>query len=233
MVTAMLAEEMVGRSIAAGEIALPAMTLRADAVEHNLGVMASLARREGFLLAPHGKVTMCPELFRRQLEEGAWGITVANVAQARVAADAGVERILIANEVVARADARWLASVSGAVEVLCLVDSVDGVQALDAALRSAGCERPVSVLVEFGVDGGRAGVRTFAAARDVCRAVQAASSLTLVGVEGYEGSAGKDRSPAQLAAVDTYLDGARCCCSTTSGGSSGFSTLSFTDCRRV
>ncbi len=79
-------------------------------------------------------------------------------------------------------------------------------QVLDAALRSAGCERPVGVLVEFGLDGGRAGVRTFAAARDVCRAVQATSSLTLAGVEGFEGTAGKDRSPAQLAAVDAYLD---------------------------
>ena len=90
--------------------------------------MASLARREGFLLAPHGKVTMCPELFRRQLDEGAWGITVANVAQARVAAEAGAERILIANEVLARPDAAWIASVSGSVEVFCLVDSVDGVR---------------------------------------------------------------------------------------------------------
>jgi D-serine deaminase-like pyridoxal phosphate-dependent protein len=206
VLTAALPEEMVGRSIAAGEVALPAMALRADAVEHNLGVMASLARREGFLLAPHGKVTMCPELFHRQLDAGAWGITVANVAQARAVAEAGVERILIANQVLARPDAAWLASVSGSIEVLCLVDSVDGVQVLDAALRSAGCERPVSVLVEYGVEGGRAGVRTFATARDVCRAAHAASSLTLAGVEGFEGTVGKDRSPVQLAAVDAYLD---------------------------
>ena len=204
--TATVPEEMVGRSIAAGEISLPAMALRDDAIEHNLATMASLARREGFLLAPHGKVTMCPELFRRQLDEGAWGITVANVAQARVAAEAGAERILIANEVLARPDAAWIASVSGSVEVFCLVDSVDGVRALDAALRSAGCGRPVGGLVEFGVVGGRAGVRTFDAARDVCRSVNGASSLTLAGVEGFEGTAGKDRSPAQLAAVDAYLD---------------------------
>ncbi len=206
MLTATLPEEMVGRSIAAGEVTLPAMALRADTVEHNLGVMAALARREGFLLAPHGKVTMCPELFRRQLDVGAWGITVANVAQAHVAADAGAERVLIANEVLARPDAAWIASVEGSVEVLCLVDSVDGVQVLDAALRAAGCERPVGVLVEFGVEGGRAGVRTSATARDVCRAVQAADSLTLAGVEGFEGSVGSDRSPDQLAAVDAYLE---------------------------
>jgi D-serine dehydratase len=196
---------MSGRSIAAGEITLPAMTLLDDAVEHNLAVMASLARREGFLLAPHVKTTMCPELIRRQLDAGAWGVTVANVAQARVAAEVGVGRILIANEVLGRPDAEWLVSVSSSVDVLCLVDSVDGVQTLDAALRSAGCERAVSVLVEIGAEGGRAGVRTRAEAHDVCRAAQAASNLRMAGVEGYEGAVGSRRSPADLAAVDGYL----------------------------
>lgn len=198
--------DVVGRNVAAGEITLPAMTLRADAVEHNLEVMASLAAREGFLLAPHVKTTMCPELFRRQLDAGAWAVTVANTAQARVAAEAGVERILIANEVLGRPDAQWLASVSGSAEVLCLVDSVRGVQALDAALASADCAHPVSVFLEIGATGGRAGVRTFAEALEVCRSVQAADRLALVGVEGYEGAVGSHRSAADLATVDAYLD---------------------------
>jgi D-serine dehydratase len=204
--TATLAHAMPGRSIAAGEITLPAMALLDDAVEHNLAVMASLAQREGFLLAPHVKTTMCPELIRRQLDAGAWGVTVANVAQARVAAEVGVGRVLIANEVLSRADAEWLVSVSGTLEVLCLVDSVDGAQTLDAALQSAGCERAVSVLVEIGAEGGRAGIRTRAAAHDVCRAVQAAGNLRMAGVEGYEGAVGGHRSPADLAAVDGYLE---------------------------
>lgn len=199
-------DELVGRSIVAGEVRLPAMALRADAVDHNLEVMAALARREGLLLAPHGKTTMCPELFRRQCEAGAWAITVANVAQARVAAEAGVERILIANQVLARPDAAWIIAASGTAEVFCLVDSVDGVIALDGALRSEGCNRPVGVLLEVGANGGRAGVRTFTAAQEVCRSVQAASNLTLVGVEGYEGAVARDRSAASLAAVDSYLD---------------------------
>jgi D-serine dehydratase len=204
--TATLAEEMLGRSIAAGEITLPAMALRDDAIEHNLAVMASLAQREGFLLAPHVKTTMCPELFSRQLEAGAWGVTVANVAQARVAAEAGAGRILIANEVLSRPDAEWFVSVSRSVEVLALVDSADGVETLDAALQSAGCRRAVGMLVEIGADGGRAGVRTRAEAHDVCRAVQAASNLRMAGVEGYEGAVGSHRTPADLAAVDGYLE---------------------------
>lgn len=206
MLTSAHAEEVVGRRIMAGEVSLPAMALRDDAIEHNLAVMAALARRDGFLLAPHGKTTMCQKLFRRQLAAGAWAITVANVAQARIAADAGAERILIANQVLSRPDATWLAAVSGSIEVLCLIDSADGVGALDAALHSAGCDLPVGVFLEFGVDGGRAGARTFAAAREACQAAQVASSLQLVGVEGFEGNVGKDRSPAGLAAVDAYLD---------------------------
>jgi D-serine deaminase-like pyridoxal phosphate-dependent protein len=201
-----MVREGVARSIAAGEVALPAMALLDCAVEHNLRAMAALAEREGFLLAPHVKTTMCPELIRRQLEAGAWGVTVANVTQARVAADAGAARILIANEVLSRPDAAWLASASEAVELLCLVDCVDGAQTLDAALQAAGGTQPIGVLVELGADGGRTGARTRAEAHDVCRAVGAARKLRMVGVEGYEGAVGSHRSPTDLAAVDGYLD---------------------------
>lgn len=199
-------ETLLGRSIAGGEITLPAMTLRRDALEHNLAVMASLARRERFLLAPHVKTTMCPQLIRRQLDAGAWGVTVATVAQARVAVETGAGRILIANEVLARPDAAWLASVSPSVQILCLVDSVDGVRTLDAALSSAACRRPLGVLVEVGAAGGRAGTRTFAQTRDVAHAAGAAENLDLVGVEGYEGAVSSTRSTDDLAAVDAYLD---------------------------
>jgi D-serine deaminase-like pyridoxal phosphate-dependent protein len=202
-------ETMLGRSVTGGEITLPAMTLRRDALEHNLEVMASLARREGFRLAPHVKTTMCPQLIRRQLDAGAWGVTVATVAQARVAVESGATRILIANEVLARPDAAWLASVASPTQLLCLVDSVDGVRRLDAGLRAAGCPRPLGVLVEVGAEGGRAGTRTLAETRDVAHAASAAESLALVGVEGYEGAVGSSRSTADLAAVDRYLDALR------------------------
>jgi D-serine dehydratase len=91
---------------ALGDIALPAMLLKRSALENNVAVMAQYAADHGFVLAPHGKTTMAPKLFRRQLDAGAWGITVANMAQAAIAYDAGAERVLVANEVVSRADAQ-------------------------------------------------------------------------------------------------------------------------------
>jgi D-serine deaminase-like pyridoxal phosphate-dependent protein len=70
----------------------------------------------GVALAPHGKTTMAPQLFADQLAAGAWGITAATVGQAQVMAHFGVERILIANEVLDRRAIRWLAIPTGRAE---------------------------------------------------------------------------------------------------------------------
>lgn len=197
---------------ALGDIALPAMLLKLSALENNIAVMSKYAADKGFVLAPHGKTTMAPKLFRRQLDAGAWGITVANMAQATVAYDAGARRALVANEVVSRADAQAIADVladNDQRELYCLVDSVAGVELLDHNLGLAGCTTPVRAFVELGVAGGRAGARTADEAVAVAAAVGASTHLRLVGVEGYEGLLAPDRGPEALAKVDYYLDGLR------------------------
>ena len=45
---------------------------------------------------------MSPKLFQRQLDAGAWGITVATAQQAVVAARSGVRRVLMANQLVCK-----------------------------------------------------------------------------------------------------------------------------------
>ena len=88
------------------DLSPPTMVLKETALENNLAVMARYSAENGFLLAPHGKTTMAPELFRRQLAAGAWGITVANTDQAAVAFRSGAARVLVANQVVGRAAGR-------------------------------------------------------------------------------------------------------------------------------
>jgi D-serine dehydratase len=173
--------------------------------------MAAYAREHGFELAPHGKTTMAPALFRRQLGAGAWGITVANVSQAAVAFGAGAQRALVANEIVGTADAAWAADAvrDGEHELLCLVDSAYGAALLDANLARAGMSGRLGVLVEVGTRGGRTGVRDDQDVLEVVATVGASAHLVLAGVEGYEGGIAADRSPEGLAAVDRYLDGVR------------------------
>jgi hypothetical protein len=70
--------------------------------------MATYCADHGVLLAPHGKTTMSPQLFRRQLAAGAWAVTAATAWQASAMTEMGVRRIVLANEVVDPGSVRLL-----------------------------------------------------------------------------------------------------------------------------
>jgi D-serine deaminase-like pyridoxal phosphate-dependent protein len=169
----------------------PVLALSAERLEHNLALMETYTERHGLAFAPHGKTSMAPQLFRQQIERGAWGITLAVPHQVRVARHFGVERIFLANEVVDAPALHWIAAELNrdpAFRLVCYVDSVRGVELMDAALTAAGATRPVDVVVELGAgEGARTGVRTDAECAAVADAVAGTTTLRLVGVAGYEG----------------------------------------------
>uniref|UniRef100_A0AAU2VP54 Amino acid deaminase n=1 Tax=Streptomyces sp. NBC_00008 TaxID=2903610 RepID=A0AAU2VP54_9ACTN len=179
------------RSLFTGGFTTPVLALSAESVEHNLALLETYAERHGLAFAPHGKTSMSPQLFARQLEHGAWGITAAVPHQARVYRAYGIRRIFLANELVDAAALRWLAVELDAdpeFRFVCYVDSVRGVELMDEALRAAGASRPVDVVVELGAgEGARTGARTEADCAEVADAVAGAGTLRLVGVAGYEG----------------------------------------------
>src|SRR3978361_1708050 len=55
------------------DVSRPAAVLYADRMEHNLKWMQAFVAEYGVKLAPHGKTTMAPQLFRPPLETDAWG----------------------------------------------------------------------------------------------------------------------------------------------------------------
>lgn len=193
------------------DLALPAAVLREDALEHNSAWMRRFLAETGARLCPHGKTSMAPELFRRQLDDGAWGVTVADVRQLQVCRSLGIERILLANQLVREASIRWAAAEVArdpSFDFYCLVDSVAGVRRMAAAVAGVDGGRPLQVLVEIGYPGGRAGCRDAGEALEVARAVRAAPGLALRGVEGFEGLLGKGEEPERARrAVTDYLDG--------------------------
>ena len=189
------------RSLFTGGFTTPVLALSAESVEANLTLLGTYAERHGLAFAPHGKTSMSPQLFARQLEHGAWGITAAVPHQARVYRAFGVRRIFLANELVDAAALRWLAGELTAdpdFTFVCYVDSVRGVELMDAALRAAGASRPVDVVVELGAGhGARTGARTEKDCAAVADAVAAVSTLRLTGVAGYEGEV-PDASPERV-----------------------------------
>src|SRR5579875_1866046 len=88
----------------------PLMVLRDSALRSNSATMMEFCRAAGVELAPHGKTHMSPALAARQLADGAWGITVATVGQARVYHNNGVSRIFLANEMVVADVIGWVAT---------------------------------------------------------------------------------------------------------------------------
>ena len=186
----------------------PMLVIDADALRHNLETMAAWCAEHGMALAPHGKTTMAPQLFLRQLELGAWAMTAANISQARVYRAFGVSRILLANEVLDPAGLRWLADELDAdpgFEFSCWTDSVRGVELMDEVLGERSLRRRVDVMIEVGGQDARAGVREQDEALRIAEAVRQSRSLRLVGVGGYEGAIGHGTSAESVAHVSAFL----------------------------
>jgi D-serine deaminase-like pyridoxal phosphate-dependent protein len=188
----------------------PLLTLRETAVRDNIAAMADYCARAGVALAPHGKTAMSPELAAQQLRHGAWGITVATIGQMQTYRAFGFPRLLLASELVDRAGIAWLAAELAAdpgFEAYCYVDSLDGVQILDRALehdRPKGPGRPLPVLVEIGHPDGRTGCRTDEQALAVAKAANAADTLTVAGVAGFEGTISGDTQAQTIGRVASF-----------------------------
>ncbi|KOV82054.1 amino acid deaminase [Nocardia sp. NRRL S-836] len=192
----------------ADEFVGPLVVLDAEALTHNLTTMARWCAEHGVNLAPHGKTTMAPQLFQRQIEHGVWGLTAANASQARVYRAFGVQRILLANQLLDPAGLRWLVAELAAdprFEFSCWADSEAGVALMSETLQELQPSRPVDVLVELGAPGGRTGARDVETAMAVARAVAQSPVLRLVGAGGYEGALAHDASESSRSTVDRYL----------------------------
>jgi D-serine dehydratase len=195
-----------GLGLRLADLDFPAALLRRSALEHNAQWMAEFIRRSGASLCPHGKTTMAPQLFHRQLADGAWGITLATAQQARIAYRYGVKRILLANEPALPGAIGWIQATLDAdpeFDFTCLVDSLEGVARTEAAAQG---RRPIPVLVELGIPGGRTGARGIPAALAVARAVKASPRLQLRGVECYEGIIGSQDPAVDRARIREWLE---------------------------
>ncbi|WP_312548460.1 amino acid deaminase [Massilia sp.] len=197
-----------GWKVLHADTSFPVAVLKTAALKHNLDWMRRFCERHKVSLAPHGKTTMSPQLFGAQLANGAWGITLASATQVQVAYRFGVRRVLLANQLVAPADIKAiLALLHGDPDFECIVlaDSLTGVARLAEAVAAHALHRPLSVLVELGLAGKRAGCRTPEEALTVARAVEGAPGLLLAGFEGYEGLLVTSDREADLRAVDAFL----------------------------
>jgi D-serine deaminase-like pyridoxal phosphate-dependent protein len=180
-----------GLNLLGDKLPLPVLTLGASALTNNIAVMADYCRERDILLAPHGKTTMAPQLFQRQIDAGCWALTAATPTHLALYRAFGVGRIFYANQLVERSALRWLAAElrgDAGFDFYCLVDSEAGTHRMAAFLDDEPLRAPVNILIEIGHKGGRGGCRTVDDALSVARAVHASPKLRLVGLEAFEGT---------------------------------------------
>jgi D-serine deaminase-like pyridoxal phosphate-dependent protein len=185
-------------------VSLPAAVVFEAPLVHNLAWMQRFADAHGARLAPHGKTTMAPSLFRRQLEAGAWGITLATAPQCRAAFAHGVTRLLMANQLVGEANMAIIADlIEAGADIYCVVDGSENVRQLGRFFTARGLR--LKVLIELGVMGGRCGCRDQDEVLALGEQIQESPALVLAGLEGYEGVVVSDEPQQDVRAYAWHL----------------------------
>lgn len=189
-------------NLLAEEVCLPAALLKKTALENNIAWMQRYADARGVSLAPHGKTTMTPWIFQAQQRAGAWGIGVGSAWQASAAMASGVERVLMVNQLVGRANMRAVSRLKAhyrTAEFICCIDSLANARALSTFFDER--RQTLDVLIELGVAGGRCGCRSVEDALALAQAAAELPGLRLRGLELYEGVLHGDDPQPQVEAL--------------------------------
>lgn len=189
-------------NLLAEEVCLPAALLKKTALENNIAWMQRYADARGVSLAPHGKTTMTPWIFQAQQRAGAWGIGVGSAWQASAAMASGVERVLMVNQLVGRANMQAVSRLKAhyrAAEFICCIDSLANARALSTFFNER--RQTLDVLIELGVAGGRCGCRSVEDALALAQAAAELPGLRLRGLELFEGVLHGDDPQPQVEAL--------------------------------
>jgi D-serine deaminase-like pyridoxal phosphate-dependent protein len=181
----MLMADVIGKPIQ--DLDTPALLLDQVTAERNIRQMAGFFRNRSCRLRPHFKNHKCTTLTRRQLEAGsAVGVTCAKLGEAEILARAGINDILIANQIVGPAKIDRLITLAGTeVELRVAVDHPDHVRAISAGAVSTGVT--VGILVEIDIGMGRCGVSPGTPALELAREVLRLEGVRFDGLQAYEG----------------------------------------------
>ena len=196
-------------NVLAGDLPLPLAVIKRDVLQYNLTWMQDFAQSHGLGLAPHGKTSMSPQLFRMQLDAGAWGMTFATVTQMRVGLTAGAQRCLIANQVFADIDLDCIADLLRCrpeLRLIFLVDSLAQLDLIEVWQQRHAQVFAFEVLLEIGGPGGRTGCRDLGSALQLAQRLHASTAVQLVGIECYEGLAASGDSAQDQAYVQPLMD---------------------------
>ncbi len=179
---------LIGQPIEA--LDTPVLLVDLDRFESNVRHLADTCRRLGIDWRPHAKGHKSPDVAARLIAAGAIGLTCAKLSEAEVFVDAGVEQILVANQLASPFKTTRLARLQKKAHVIGIVDCGEAVELLSKSAETEGVVIPVLIDVDTGMH--RTGVVPGPRVVELARQVAATNAVRLEGIMGFEGHTYKD-----------------------------------------
>ena len=167
------------------QLQTPALLVERKTLLRNMAAMNTLLAGSALALRPHYKSHKCAALARLQMENGAKGMTCAKLSEAQDLVDAGIEDVLIANQIVEPEKLDAVAQLAGKCRLTVCVDSRENVLALARAAKHAGTV--IHCLIEFEIGMQRCGVTHPEEGLALARCIREQENLAFDGIQAYAG----------------------------------------------
>jgi D-serine deaminase-like pyridoxal phosphate-dependent protein len=168
------------------DIETPALLLDKKKFDSNARKMSDFFVGKNVKVRPHAKTHKCARIAKEQLAKGAIGITCAKLSEAESMVENGIEKILIANEIVEEAKIRRLALLNRKAKTMVALDDYENAVDISSIACEFGLRIPVLVDVNVGMN--RCGVEPDECVKFV-KAILQRPGLEFAGIMGYEGHA--------------------------------------------
>ena len=166
-------------------LSTPALVLDVNIFKKNAEEMAKILSGKALKLRPHYKSHKSAAIAKWQIANGAIGMTCAKLSEAEDLCDAGIEDILVANQIVDPAKIRRLAELAGNCHLTVCVDNAENADALSKAAVATG--NMIHCLVEYDIGMARCGVVTKEEVLALAKHIAECENLEFTGIQAYAG----------------------------------------------
>jgi 3-hydroxy-D-aspartate aldolase len=162
------------------------LVLDLEALDHNMGVMASYYAGRRAKLRAHSKNHKTPALALRQIRMGGTvgGVCAAKVSEAEVMVHGGVPSVFITSQIVTPLKIERLCALAHQTEMMVACDSPRNARDLSEAATAQGVNLGVIIEVETGLR--RCGIQDLQQGVDLARTIHSLPGLTFRGVMSHQ-----------------------------------------------
>lgn len=180
----------------------PAVIVDLNIVERNISNLAKIVQSAGIKHRPHIKAHKSTFLAKKQLAEGAVGITCAKLGEAEVFANKGFDDILIAFPIIGKEKLARLRALAKEITISTVVDSVEVAEGLSTIGEQIGKKIPVYIEIDSGIQ--RCGRQPGDDTVQFARSIQHLQGIEIMGVLSYAGQIYGLRSKDELHKMAKY-----------------------------